>query len=320
VEQPWQKSPNPSPDLSWWTPTCALDHWQHPEVKIELGPGIAYIIFNRPNEGNLLNESMLVALIDALYNLHYRPDIRLVVFSGEGALFCGGADPELDADKLLGRAPPQPQVQKHLGQLMARATERGAFPDGAAKLGQLLRMKIWHTWMTLPQFTLALINGSAMGDGVGCICCCDMGISVKEAFFTFSDVKLGLVPAMVAPYVVAKIGVGNAKRMIASGENMTTARAKKSGMINEVVDTVEDGHKLIKEIAEVLTACGPRSVEAAKQLVIGVGGMPITEPLMFYTGRMLAQVTVSDEARDGMVCLQARKPKPWEEVPIQPLH
>uniref|UniRef100_A0A7S4W5X6 3-hydroxyisobutyryl-coenzyme A hydrolase n=1 Tax=Alexandrium monilatum TaxID=311494 RepID=A0A7S4W5X6_9DINO len=320
AEQPWQKSPNPMPDLSWYTPTAGFDNWTHKEVLIELGPGIAYVKINRPDNDNLMNESVLVGLIDALFNLHYRKDIRLVVFSASGTLFCGGADPSTDPDNILKKAPPQGQVWAHIEDLKKKALKAGAFPDGNAKIGLLLKMKMWHTWMTLPQFTLALVNGSAMGDGVGCVCCCDMGIALRGAYFTLSDVKMGLVPAFIAPYVTAKIGSGHAKRMIASAENMSAEKAKHCGMINEVVDDLEQAHKMIKEVAEVLTACGPRSVEAAKQLVIGVGGMPITEPIMFYTGRMLAQVTVSDEARDGMVCLQARKPKPWEETPIQPLY
>mmetsp|Transcript_116365 Transcript_116365/g.324242 ORF Transcript_116365/g.324242 Transcript_116365/m.324242 type:complete len:373 (-) Transcript_116365:150-1268(-) len=320
TEQPWQKSPNPMPDLNWYSPTTALDSWTHKDVKVELGPGIAYIVINRPDHDNLMNENVLVGLIDALFNLHYRKDIRLVVFTGSGTLFCGGADPNADPDTVYQRAPPQPQVLKHIEELKKKALDAGAFPDGNAKVGQLLKMKMWHTWMTLPQFTLALVNGSAIGDGVGCICCCDMAIAVSGAFFTLSDVKMGLIPAMVSPYLVAKIGSGNAKRMIASAENMSAEKAKRCGMINEIVESTEEAHKMINEIANVLTACGPRSVEAAKQLVIGVGGMPITEPLMFYTGRMLAQVTVSDEATDGMVCLQQRKPKPWEETPIKPLY
>jgi len=318
--QPWQKSPNPKPDLGWYSPTCGFENWHHQDVKIEIGQGIAYINMNRPNENNKMNDSVLVGLLDALFSLHFRPDIRLVVFSGEGKLFSEGAEPGTTGDGIFQKAPPQPHVVKHVTALAEKATRHGAFPDGETKVGQLLKMKMWHTWMTLPQFTLALVNGSAMGDGVGCVCCCDMGIAVKGAYFTLADVTMGLIPAIVSPYVVAKIGVGNAKRMIASAENMSAEKAKKCGMINEIVDSVEEAHKMIGEISGVLTACGPRSVEAAKQLVIGVGGMPITEPLMFYTGRMLAQVTVSDEATVGMVCLQARKPKPWEETPIKPLH
>lgn len=321
TDQPWQKSPNPKPDLDWYSPTCwDLENWSHKDVKVEVGPGIAYVRFNRPDNDNLINESVMIGLLDALFNLHYRKDIRLVVFTGDGKLFCGGLDPSMSLNSIFDKARPDGNVMKHMAGLSEKALSAGAFPDGNVQIGQLLLMKMWHTWMTLPQFTLALVNGSAIGDGVSCICVCDMAISLKGAYFTFSDVMRGLVPAIATPYVVSKIKVGNAKRMIASAENMGTDRAKKAGMINEIVDSVEDGHKMINEIAQVLTACGPRSVEAAKQLVIGVGGMPITEPLMFYTGRMLAQVTVSDEATNGMVCLQARKPKPWEETPIKPLY
>jgi len=319
-EKPWQKSPNPTPDLSWYSPTQGFDNWTHKDVKVECGTGIAYVSINRPDHNNLINDSVLVALIDALFNLHFLKDIRLVIFSGIGTMFCGGSDPKTDGEGIFQKAPPKPEVRKHVDYLTHKALQAGAFPDGVAKVGQLLKMKMWHTWMTLPQFTLALVNGSAIGDGVGIVCCCDMGIAVDGAYFMLPDVKFGSVPAAVSPYVVAKIGTGNAKRMIASAENMPAEKAKRCGMVSEVVESVEEAHKMINDIAGVLTACGPRSVEAAKQLVIGVGGMPLTEPLQFYTARMLAQVTVSDEATAGMVCVQARTPKPWEENPIKPLY
>merc|ERR1711948_118100 len=95
-------------------------------------------------------------------------------------------------------------------------------------------------------------------------------------------------------------------------------KAKHMGLVSELASDVDDAHKKVAEVAQVLTACGPRSVQAAKAL--GIGGQPLTEPLLFFTGRMLAQVTGSPEAIDGMVCLQTHRPKPWEEKPIKPLH
>jgi len=124
----------------------------------------------------------------------------------------------------------------------------------------------------------------------------------------------------LAPWIVTKVGPNFAKYMLASGMNFGFDEMKRAGLINEEVDSVDEGHKKIGEICEVLTACGPRSVEAAKQLVVGVGGQPITEGVMFFTAALLAMVTVSDESRDGMVCVQMRNPKPWEEKPITPLH
>jgi len=146
-----------------------------------------------------------------------------------------------------------------------------------------------------------------------------MAISVSHALFSLPEVRNGMVQCTLAPYVVSRVGPGFAKAMLGSGMTYGVDAMKRAGLISEVVESVEEGHKKIAEICEVLTACGPRSVEAAKQLVLGVGGQPITEGVMFFTAALLAMVTVSDESRDGMVCVQLRKPKPWEEKPITPL-
>merc|ERR1712190_236887 len=144
--------------------------------------------------------------------------------------------------------------------------------------------------------------------------------AVEGAYFQFVDAMQGTVPAIIAPYLVAKVKVGNAKRMISSAENVSAEKAKVMGLVSELAKDVDDAHKKVAEVAEVLTACGPRSVEAAKALVIGVGGQPIGEPVVFFTGRMLASATSSSEAEDGMKCVQSRRPKPWEEKPIKPLY
>merc|ERR1712061_563292 len=115
---------------------------------------------------------------------------------------------------------------------------------------------------------------------------------------------MGFIDPTILPYLVGKCGISNTKCMVCTAQNMSAEKAKHIGLVSEVCATVEEAHKLITDLAEVLTACGPRSVQAAKMLVAGVGGQQIGEPVMFYTAAMLAMVTISDEARDGMACLQ----------------
>merc|ERR1719362_1318703 len=117
---------------------------------------------------------------------------------------------------------------------------------------------------------------------------------------------------MWAPYLINKLGTGGATVFMCTGENMSAEKACFWNLVSEVVENLDEGHNRISELAAVLTACGPRSVEAAKNLVVGVGGQQISEGIMWFTAAMLAMVTISDEARDGMICVQARTPKPWE--------
>jgi len=320
-QSPWDKAPDPKPDLSWYFPGSSLDAWTHNDLKIETGEGITYVTLNRIDENNKINDNMITALADCCLNLQFRKDMRVVVLSGAGAIFCGGGDHLSDnTNAFKGVLERNADVKRSIDAIISRAKAGGAFPDGKVKIGGMMKMKLFHTWSVLPQFTFALVNGSAVDDGVGLACMCDMVIAVKSAYFSLTEVKKGYSHALIAPYLVSKLGLGTAKRLVASSSLLSAEKAKLAGMVNELVESVQEGHALIKDLCEVITACGPRSVEAAKQLVMGVGGKPITEFVMFYTGKMLAMVTVSDEARDGMACLQARKPKPWEEKPIKPLY
>jgi len=320
-QAPWDESPDPKPDLSWYYPTTSIDDWSHSAaLKLETSEGITYATINRPSEDNKLNDSVITALADCCLNLQHRKDMRVVVLSGAGGIFCGGGNHLSDSANAFQASQKNKDVKKSVDEIIQRAHSGGAFPDGNAKVGSMLKLKLFHTWSVLPQFTFALVNGSAVDDGVGLACMCDMVIAVKSAYFSLTEVTKGYSHALIAPYLVSKLGLGTAKRLVASSSLLSAEKAKLAGMVNELVENVDEAHTLIKELCEVITACGPRSVEAAKQLVMGVGGKPITEFVMFYTGKMLAMVTVSDEAKDGMICLQARKPKPWEEKPIKPLY
>merc|ERR1719277_40513 len=124
-----------------------------------------------------------------------------------------------------------------------KAQLSGAFGDVAydsIEITRLLAAKQWHTWSTLPQLTIGLINGTAMGGGVGCACCNDYVIAVKKAYFVVSEVKIGVVPATISPYVVAKIGASNCKRVFNTGEQMTAVRAQEVGIVNEVVENMKE--------------------------------------------------------------------------------
>lgn len=319
TEEPWVKAPNPLPDMSWHKASCTLEDWKHTEVKCEVGSGIAYFTINRPGDGNKLNGPVTAALLDAVFNLHSRPDIRVAVFTAEGTLFCAGGDPKGDGDGGFEKASLPPEVQAARDALGEKALKRGAFPDGKVNIGRLLQTRFWQVWATIPQFTICLANGSAMGDGVGLCCVCDYTIAVEGAFFSLASVKSGLVPAGVAPYIVAKTGNGAAKRIFCTSENLSAKKAIDAGIVDEVVASVADGHKSIGTLCEQLTKCGPRTVQAAKELVLGVAGQQMVNPLMFYTSMISAKVTNAEEAQQAIAAAAAGKPMPWEATPIKPL-
>merc|ERR1712107_873779 len=137
----------------------------------------------------------------------------MAIFTGDGKMLCAGKEPSMDGIGAFKRGGPPAHVEAKWKELEAKAKAAGAFPDGKVDLPRLLRMKLWHTLSMLPQFSIALVNGSVMGEGLGIVACCDMSISVSSAYFSLSDVKIGSIPAAIAPYIVAKAGTGMAKIM-----------------------------------------------------------------------------------------------------------
>uniref|UniRef100_A0A7S4VQQ3 3-hydroxyisobutyryl-coenzyme A hydrolase n=1 Tax=Alexandrium monilatum TaxID=311494 RepID=A0A7S4VQQ3_9DINO len=334
TQEPWDALPNSKPDLSWHTHTCGIADWQHHDVRVEAGTGIVYVIFNRPNENNSMQDTLSAGINDVIFALHERPDIRVAVFTGEGRMYCAGGDPKgwqaaaaaaqaggaYTGDGTVGvRIPLKPateEVNIALHFLGVRALKAGAFPDGNVNIGRLQAAKSWHTWAMLPQFTICLANGSAMGGGVGCVCSCDYVISVKRAYFVLSEVKIGVIPATISPYVIAKIGVSNAKRFFCAAENLIAARAKDYGIVNEVVENMKEGHERIQEWCKMISECGPRAVQACKEMVISLAGMPLGDILTYYTCALQAQSFATDEAQEGVKCEAAGSLPPWQSEPI----
>lgn len=314
-ECPWQTLPEPQPDLTWHTPTCTFEDWKHKDVKVDLGSGIMYVTLSKPDDNNALTDGVISALCDVLFLLHARHDIRVAVFTGEGKMLCAGRDPRGDPFGFNIQA-----KSKTLEEDAQAALQGGAFPDDKVNIGRLMQAKFWHAWATLPQFTICLANGSALGDGMGCVCCCDMAIALKTSFFGFSDTKLGLVHAGISPYLLAKTSPGTAKNMFVLGQVLSAEVALEKRIVNRLVDSVAQGREAIREMCQEVTKCGPRSVQLAKELVLGVAGRQITEAIIFYTLIIVEKAKASEEARQGAQAASAKKAKPWEASPIVPPH
>lgn len=305
-DAPWEPMPDPCPDLTWHEPTCSFESWKHTAVKVKVSAGIVYVTLNRPKESNTFSQDMVAALCDVIFLLHSRKDLRVAVFTGEGKLFCAGRDPQGDPFGFSVKA-----SAETLAAAKAEARDFGAFPDMDVDPGRLMQTKFWHALITVPQFTICLANGSALGDGMGLLCCCDMAIGLKTSFFGFQETEFGVVNAVVSPYVLAKMGAGATKKMFLLGKVFSAEAARDQKIINMVVDSLADAHKAIEETCAEVTKCGPRSVALAKELVMGVAGTQVSEFLIFYTLHMAAKAKGSEEAR-----LAKHKVKPWEEQPI----
>lgn len=286
---PWEVQPLPCRRTH-----CQSGNWTHNEVKLSFGEGIIYITLNRPDANNAFNENVSQALHDITQELHSRKDIRVVVLKANGKLFCAGGDPRSFEDA-------------------------AAMTDADNRKSAAGFMKFLYFFQCVPQFTIALVQGSAMGSGIGLLCACDTVIAVKSARFTVAEVKLGTTPATIAPYLSRKVGVSHAKRLLCSAENISAEAAVEIGLINKVVESPSDFQEELEKLCEKMTLAAPNAAARAKRLCQNVSLQPLTTKLLEYTGGELASIRIGEEAIQGMIAVQARTKPYWAETPVKPL-
>ena len=255
---------------------------------------VVVITLNRPDAKNALNAPVTKGIELGIKRIKASPSVRVCFLTGNGAMFCAGGDPKgfQEAQELGKKAAAE-----------GKADGNAASANNFALFLQALN--------ELPCYVVALANGSAMGGGFGLLCCCDCVIARKTAYFALSEVKLGVIPATISPYVVAKIGPANARRLFMTGETVNVDKAKEIGLVQEIVDTPEAMVKEAQKVCDTMLLAAPKAVAAAKKLVACVQYQPITPELQDFTAEQLAAVRMSDESTGGMIAVQAGKKPPW---------
>jgi len=245
--------------------------------------GVARVTINNPEKRNAFDDQIIAQLTEAFTAIASNPDVRVMVLSSKGKNFSAGAD--------LGWM-----------QRMANYSYEENLRDANA-LALMLQ-----TLNRMPQPTIARVQGAAFGGGIGLISCCDIAIATTSANFSLSEVKLGLVPATISPYVIAAIGERAARRYFITAETFDGHTAKQIGLINEVVDT-EHLDTQVKQITDALMANGPAAIAAAKQLIFDISGKAMDQDIIDHTCKTISAIRVSDEAQEGLnAFLEKRKP------------
>ncbi len=252
---------------------------------VALDGGIARVTLNRPSVHNALDDRLIADLLATLEKIAADRAVRLVTLTGEGASFCAGGD---------------------LAWMRRTAdyTRAQNFAD-AMNLAKLLQRL-----NTMPQPTVALVNGPAYGGGVGVVACCDIVVAADTAKFSLSEVRLGLIPATISPYVVRKIGESNARRYFLTAEVFDAAAAERIGLVHQVVPAAgmaEAAVHFVKRLREG----GPASQTAAKRLIARVAGAPIDEALMEDTAQRIADQRASAEGKEGTEAFLAKRAPSW---------
>lgn len=242
----------------------------------------AKIRLNRPIVRNALDAELIAGLTSAFLDLHKRDDVRAVILEGEGAIFCGGADI----------------------QYMRKALDL----DEQHNYDDALRLSdLFAAIDDCPIPTIAKVQGAALGGGAGLIAACDIVIAAEDALFGFTEAKLGIVPAVISPFVVRKIGPGHARALFTSAERFSAERALRIGLIHEMVPPSQLDASLDGKIREVLTS-GPLATRLAKKIAKTVGGLARDEGRS-WTARQIAQQRVSPEGQEGLRSfLEKRRP------------
>lgn len=247
--------------------------------------GVATLTLNRPDRHNAFDDALIGQLIATLTRLGAAPEVRVVVLASSGASFSAGAD--------LG------WMRRMAGHSQA---ENEADAAEMARLMQVLDR--------LPKPTVALVQGAAYGGGVGLVACCDIAIGTPAARFCLSEVKLGLTPATISPYVIAAIGARQARRLFLTAEVFGAELAHSIGLLHQLVP--EGG---LAEAGEALVATllrnAPGAQAAAKDLVFLAEARPTDAALSAETSRRIAERRASPEGREGIAAFLAKRPPAW---------
>ena len=257
---------------------------ENPLIVDVAAEGRATVTLNRPDVHNAFDDKLIALLTRELDALDRNPTVGVVVLAAAGKSFCAGADL-----KWMRR--------------MAEYSEAENQADAEA-LAALMK-----TLNRLSKPTVAEVQGAAYGGGVGLICCCDIAIASKAAQFSISEVKLGLIPSVISPYVVAVIGERQARRYALGAETFDAIEAKRIGLVHEVT-AAEDLQAAVDAMVEALLANGPAAMAETKDQIAGVANRPVDDRLIAAAAARIARIRVSDEGREGVAAfLEKRKPE-----------
>ncbi len=256
-------------------------------IQIENKAGIATLWLNRADKHNAFDEHLIAAITDGLRTLADDDAVRVVVLAGRGKSFSAGGD--LD--------------------WMRRAAGYG-FEQNLADATALATML--RTLAELPKPTLARVHGAALGGGMGLVCACDIAVASDAAMFATSEVRFGLIPATIGPYVLRAIGARQAQRYFQSAERIDAARALQIGLVHEVVGTAALDAK-IDEIATALRTGGPAAQRSAKRFIADVADRPIDDALIAATAESIARIRATGEAKEGLTAFLEKRAAAWTE-------
>ncbi len=254
-------------------------------LNVEIHGAIATVTLNRPEVHNAFNEELIARITHTIQELGRDPAVRVIVLQSTGRSFSAGGDLNW-----MKRA--------------ATFTEEENLRDLRAGAEMFL------TLARCPKLVIARVHARALGGGSGLVAACDIAVTVESAEFGFPESKIGLLPGIIGPFLIARIGIANAREYFLTGERFSAARAREIGLVQYVVADEDAMDRLIDaKIAEALTA-SPAAIAAAKELIFNIANRPI-ESVLDVAAKSIADVRVSPDGRAGVEAFLSRKKPPW---------
>ena len=248
--------------------------------------GVTEVVLNRPDKRNAFDDVIIQQLITALENVDADDNTKIVILRSEGKHFSAGAD---------------------MGWMRRMAdNSRQENLDDSRELARLMNV-LNH----LSKPVIGLVQGAAFGGAVGLAACCDIVLATDKASFCLSEVKLGLIPAVISPYVVRAIGERQARRYFLSAEVFTAKQAQEYGLVHIVCDDVEAMDARCNEMLQQLATNGPEAMKAAKDLVFAVSHKPISADVIDDTAQRIADIRVGAEGQEGLSAFLNKRKANW---------
>jgi methylglutaconyl-CoA hydratase len=254
-------------------------------IETELRQGVALIWLNRPDVRNAMNDVLIAELTDAVECASEDDDVRVILLAGRGPAFCAGGDLAWM------------KKAREMTPAEARADSRRL-----ANVMQLL--------YSGPKPSVARVHGPAFAGGMGLVAACDIAIASTEAKFCLSEVKLGLIPSMISPYVIRAMGEPSARRFFLTAEVFDAAEAYRIGFVSDIAPPEELDTEVNKVLGHLVQG-GPNAMREAKRLIRDMAGRPIDDALTDETARRIAEVRASDEGQEGIASFFEKRKPGW---------
>ena len=254
-------------------------------IQVERRDAVLWVTLNRPDVHNAFNDELIGEAIHLFESLSEEKELRALVLTGSGPNFCAGAD------------------LNWMSRMVSYTREENVRDSS-------LLAKMYALLNSAPLPVVARVNGAAIGGGVGLVSACDIAICMPQSKFGLSEVKLGILPAVISPYVIAKIGESHARALFLTGERFGAERALQIGLVHRIAQSEGELDQFVNEAIDQLLSSGPEAVRACKKLIGYVASHPASDAIP-YTIEAIAERRTSAEGQGGMKAFLSKEKAPW---------